>query len=376
MRTMSFRRLFIVLLVWLRSVTSCSSTAAAIQQPITPRGSGAVGGHAITGGVAAGRRQAAGTAAAKVEAGPAPLVEEAWAVRYDGMVSSWDTAADLALDSAGNVYVTGTSAGVSTGDDIVTLKYDSLGNLIWERRYNGSGDGNDWAAVLTVDSAGNVHVAGSAWSSGTASDIITLKYDPDGNLLWDRYYNGPGDSNDSATALDVDVAGNVLVAGESGGDGTFNDFVTLKYDPDGNQLWARRYNGPGNGRDGATALVVDGAGNVYVTGLSAGTDAVRQLDYATLKYGSDGDLAWVKRLAGPPSENDTPHAIVLDDWGNFYVTGELGGYFDAPGDFGTVKYDSGGNQRTGKWPGYRFRIGHGWQRQRLRDRLLRGRRCQ
>ena len=80
----------------------------------------------------------------------------------------------------------------------------------------------------------------------------------------------------------MDGSGNVYVTGRSYGSGTDYDYATLKYDPDGNQLWIQRYNGPGNALDEATAIAVDGAGNVYVTGFGSGSGT--DYDYATLKY--------------------------------------------------------------------------------------------
>ena len=101
-------------------------------------------------------------------------------------------------------------------------------------------------------------------------DYATLKYDPSGNLLWEKRYKGPGNGADGATAMAVDAAGNVYVTGESGGVGSGLDYATLKYDASGNLLWEKRYNGPGNASDRATAIAVDAAGNVYVTGYSDG----------------------------------------------------------------------------------------------------------
>ena len=81
----------------------------------------------------------------------------------------------------------------------------------------------------------------------------------------------------------------------------------------------RTYNGPGNDWDCAYAIAVDGSNNVYVTGVSqvSGTD----YDYATIKYYSNGDTAWVRRYNGPGNSDDSPSAIGTDDSGNVYVTG-------------------------------------------------------
>jgi hypothetical protein len=101
---------------------------------------------------------------------------------------------------------------------------------------------------------------------------------------WVARYDGPAkgddldspDKDDLATALSVDAAGNVYVTGLSSGSGTSVDYATLKYDTAGNLQWVARYDGYAN------ALSVDAAGNVYVTGESYGSGS--GYDYATIKY--------------------------------------------------------------------------------------------
>jgi hypothetical protein len=141
----------------------------------------------------------------------------------------------------------------------------------------------DGALAIAVDGSGNVYVTGFATVDhpGYNRDFVTIKYDTNGVQKWVRRYNGPENWHDGAHAIAVDRAGNVYVTGSSAGVGTGLDYATIKYDTNGNRKWVKRYNGPGNKADYANAVAVDGAGNVYVTGSSWNGSS---LDYGTIKY--------------------------------------------------------------------------------------------
>ncbi len=263
-------------------------------------------------------------------------VTEAWVARYNGPASS-DYGEALAVDAAGNVYVTGYSyGGEGTGHDYATIKYESNGNQLWVARYNGPANSSDQANALAVDAAGNVYVTGFSVAGGTESDYAKFKYDSNGNRLWLARYNGPGNYHDEAKGLAVDATGNVYVTGYSSGAGTGADYATVKYDSSGNELWVARYDGPENGGDWANALAVDAAGNVYVTGESAGAEILD--DYATIKYDTNGNQLWVARYNGPANSDDEAKALAVDAAGDVYVTGRSGV------NFATVKYDTNGSQ--------------------------------
>jgi len=110
----------------------------------------------------------------------------------------------------------------------------------WVRRYNGPGNRNDWASALALDGSGNVYVTGGSYGNGPHFDYATVKYDSSGNQRWVQRYNGPGDSTDYVYAIVVDGSGNVYVTGGSFGSGTSWDYATVKYDSSGNQLWVQR----------------------------------------------------------------------------------------------------------------------------------------
>jgi uncharacterized delta-60 repeat protein len=266
-----------------------------------------------------------------------PDGNQLWVARYNGPGNSSDTARALAIDNSGNVYVTGYSDGNGTGHDYATIKYSPDGNQLWVARYIGPGNGNDSAYALVVDNSGNVYVTGTSVGSGTYYDYATIKYSPDGNQLWTARYNGLGNDYDEARTLAVDNSGNVYVTGRSVSGDTLVDYATIKYSPDGNELWVARYNEPGNGDDLAEDLALDNSGNVYVTGYSDGNGPSVSDDYATIKYSSDGNELWVARYNGPGNSGDYTFALAVNNSGNVYVTGFSFGSGTGP-DYATIKY--------------------------------------
>jgi hypothetical protein len=206
----------------------------------------------------------------------------------------------LALDSNGNIAVTGCPSG-----SCYIAKYAaSDGVLLWKFQPNHS------TAAMAADNDGNVIVAGNL-----DRDLYTAKYAAlDGSLLWGKRYAGPHDNR--AAAVTVDANGSVVVTGHSAG-----DYYTAKYAAsDGALLWERRYAGP-IGRDEPRAVAVDSIGNVVVTGLSESySGAVINLDGYTAKYAAlDGALLWEKRYEG--YSDDVFNGVVVDESDNVVVAG-------------------------------------------------------
>jgi uncharacterized delta-60 repeat protein len=207
-----------------------------------------------------------------------------WVARYNGPISEPDRATAIAVDASGNSYVTGYSQGVDL--DFATVKYNANGAQQWVARYDGPAHSGDIAYAIALDNAGNVYVTGSDQSIIYNTDYCTIKYNSTGVMQWRAHYAGAAKDNDEAYALAVDGSGNVYVAGYINGVSPSWDMATVKYNSAGVQQWVKTYNGPGNGNDNGAAIGVDANGNVFVSGTSMGKTS--DLDFVTVKYTSSG----------------------------------------------------------------------------------------
>src|SRR5437867_4686294 len=214
-----------------------------------------------------------------------------WAAQAGGSFD--DFSRGIAVDAAGNSYVTGAFHDVATfgdtilvssgGYDIFVAKYDNAGNVLWANAAGGSGF-DDYGLSIAVDPAGNCYVTGAfsgQASFGTnalinvgGSDIFLAKYDSDGNLLWVQQAGGV--SLNSGRAVAVDAQGNSYITGVFQGTGPFGntnltahsladyDFFVAKYDTTGNLVWVQQ--GGGSLDDVGYGIALDAAGNSTVTG--------------------------------------------------------------------------------------------------------------
>ncbi|WP_207513702.1 SBBP repeat-containing protein [Longitalea luteola] len=256
-----------------------------------------------------------------------------WLAHYDD--NGGGIANAMVIDKAGNVYVVGGSATSLDPDDVdlTTIKYNKNGKQLWVRRYDGPVTSLfNRARAVAVDRKGNVYVTGNSVNSNEddASDYLTIKYNSKGHEKWVARYNGPGNSEDLPYSIAVDKRQNVYITGSSpaGRYGVNYDFATIRYDKFGKEVWVKRYNGPANGDDQASYLVLDEEANVYVAGLSQGI-GTGESDGIIVKYNAAGSEQWIERYNGPTNQRDIfgnfgfliPNPLVIDKSGNLYVTG-------------------------------------------------------
>jgi uncharacterized delta-60 repeat protein len=264
----------------------------------------------------------------------------------------------IKMDLSGNIYVAGVAKGRNDIDwlmgDYVLIKYNSAGVQQWVKTYNGIGNNSDWILAMAIDSSGNVYVTGWSDRCGTydaCKDIVTIKYNPNGDSLWGvRYnggYNGGNSSYDVGNGILVDNSGNVYVTGSTMITTSVGiEYVTIKYNTNGIQQWIKVYNGTDNKHDYAKSIALDNSGNVIITGYTGGNGNHR---FCTVKYNSSGDTSWVRYFDGTVSNGvDEAIKVVTDINNNIYITGESQTGFFSGGrtsDFITIKYNSSGVQQ-------------------------------
>jgi outer membrane protein assembly factor BamB len=262
-----------------------------------------------------------------------------WVARYTGTKAGGiDNALAVKVSPDGRtVFVAGTSEG-----DFATVAYDaSTGALRWAERY---GHGNGSVAGLSVTPDGRTVFVTGQYRSGTYDGFGTVAYNAvTGAQLWASGYNPPdhGTGIPAAVAVSSD-GGTVIVTGRFVGETNAGfQYSTVAYDAaTGAQRWARNYDAHADAFDWSTAVAVSPGGNaVYVTGFSTGTTTKQ--DYATVAYQiTTGQELWARRYNGPASKDDDANAIAVSpDGSTVYVTG-FSDSTSVRSDYATVAYNA------------------------------------
>ena len=265
----------------------------------------------------------------------AQQVEETWVAKYDGVptlgISSIDYVKGLEVRD-GHVYLTGYEDPFATNSKYATVKYDYSGQEQWVQRV--SGGQAQIAEALAVDAAGNVYVTGWQKQFGAGIDALTLKYDSDGAVLWQRLFSDAG-GNVQPNDMALDASGNLYVAGATWVPAQQDfDLLLIKYDPAGNLLWSRTLDNGDGQLDSAYQIAIDPDGNAILAGYTEPNPYL-------VKYSPTGDLLWEDEHVGF-STNDEWRRVETDAAGNIYVLGEISPPGE-PNHLWTAKYDPAGN---------------------------------
>jgi hypothetical protein len=255
-----------------------------------------------------------------------------WNKHYNALTNGFDKGTKVRIDTTAKVYVIGEIDNANGLKDYGTIKYDSSGNFIWAKIYNGGNNGNDIVAGIAISRDNlNLYVTGYSDTVG-GYDYVTINYDSLGQIIWKDKHNGTGNGNDYATQVEVDYNGNIVVAGTTyEGVSTGQDYTTIKYFPNGTRDWTNVLNSPFNDRDSVTAMHINAINCVYVTGASNGTTGI---DFLTILYNTAGWTHWDKRFNYSGTSDDVPYAI--DSKGS--SSGLTGSTFSSTFDYVTFIY--------------------------------------
>jgi hypothetical protein len=279
------------------------------------------------------------------------------------------------------------SLDVSTGRDLMLIKYDANGTPLWARStMNGSGSGSgEYFEDVYTDSSGNIYASGY-FNSGNLEfgnnvlktnsgsvDAIAIKYNSSGTAQLALDINGT--KEDYALKIKADSSGNIYVAGNTksqpinfGNGVTYyssndknRDVFVAKFNSSGVAQWAK--GGGSQYDDYVKGLVVDSGGNVYINGYSGSADAnfdgtilpnQGSLDIFLVKYDSSGNLQWVKSsLYSSGTSTDYADGLAIDSTDNLYFLGhtysslkfasDINISNTSSGDMFLVKYNSSGD---------------------------------
>jgi len=222
----------------------------------------------------------------------------------------------------------------------VLLKYGPNGNVLWDSL-------NDFVNVpdpnsrdsLGLDSSGNIYMEGSApYNPGQTGNLAyAAKYDPDGTLLWETEA-APACTNSQGfgygSTIGVDTLGDAFLTSQN----CSGKATVTKFDPSGNLLWQKSYAGTSNSKPIASYL--NGEGDLYVLAQaqSTETNSTSNPDFLTLKYGSAGNLQWATRFNGIDNTSASVPVAMAASGGDLFVTGSIGPTTDNPTDWATIDY--------------------------------------
>ncbi len=275
-------------------------------------------------------------------------IDTAWIRTWDSQ--QWDQAEAITTDESNNIYVAGWSYEWNTNEDFIFAKYDPNGNLVWSRIRNYTS--GDQATKILYDHQGHIYVAGfvNGSYSTTGGALCLMKYSTDGDSIWEFV-----DFNTSVaqvSAMEMDHDGNIILAGFDGGTLGSAVFVTIKVDPQGNELWYQTFNNNGpNESNRIYGMCIDAANNIYVTGV-CDEWTYFATDIFTIKYAPNGDTLWVRQFDSPANNYDAGWKVLIDQDNNLIVGGQVGTTSPAQTDYVILKYDTAGTLLYSKYFNY------------------------
>lgn len=255
----------------------------------------------------------------------------------------------VAVDNSGNIFVTGYTDGDLDGNtnagssDIFLTKLKSDGSFEWTQQWGTIKF--DTGNSLLVDSSGNIFITGHTSGTfdgntdSTGIGVFLTKLSDNGSVIWTKQW-GTGE-NDYGESVSIDSFGNIFVAGHTNSDVDGYNIVSrmflTKLNSDGSEVWIKVWGS--NGDDEVSCLTIDSSGNIFVAGYAEGafdgnTNA-GGYDIFLTKLNNDGTVLWTDQWG--TSEDDYGKSVAVDSFDNVFVAGYTHG--DLDGNISAGGYD-------------------------------------
>lgn len=272
---------------------------------------------------------------------------ELWRQSITDTSAAFDAATAVVMDAGGNVFAVGVLASTSTGNNFAVVKFDGgSGAELWRQGIHGTASGIAEARAVAVDAAGDVVAAGALTNAGTLTDFTVAKFDgASGAEHWRKAINGLADSHEEARTVAVDAAGDVIAAGAVTND-LGRDFAVVKFvGGSGAELWRRDdFDAGSSGSDSATAVALDMAGDVVAAGFLERTEPA---GFTVLKLdGASGADRWRQIITGSGFFTNFANAVAVNAVGDVVAAGGIG-TAGSEHDFTVVKFD--GESGSQQW---------------------------
>ncbi|MFW9879412.1 MAG: SBBP repeat-containing protein [Candidatus Thorarchaeota archaeon] len=249
-----------------------------------------------------------------------------------------DYCTDIIVDDSGNIYIAGITDPFDNGsNDMFLIKYNSSGSLLFNKTWGTIH--YDVCYAMDSDSSGNIYLAGMTEVGGVNNEMCLVKYDSNGNYVWNKTWGDTG--YESCLDIVIDDSDEIYLAGETNSFGAGgNDMCLVKFDDMGNYIWNKTWGASSSDRCFAFGI------NIYDEICMAGNtrsygDMVHG-DIALVKYRWSGDYDWHEIWAG--NDTDTCESLITDALGNFILGGSTYSYGSGESDALVIKYGRSGDQ--------------------------------
>ena len=259
-----------------------------------------------------------------------------WEQNYGDTIAGNQNGNRILRDNQGNIIVASTTNLPQL--DNVLLKYDSLGNLLWNQVYPGTTGFSNFFTDLVIDKFDNIYITGQIYVSSTWQGVL-IKYNSQGNLLWDTTYLYPPASSTGFSDIVIGKSGDLYVTGFE--NEQISDVLIMRYDTSGNQLWTEVFSSPDR-KQMPLQIAADSSENIFVCGEDW-IWPILDKNVFILKFDSSGSLIWNTTFADSASQEESFGDFLIDGESNLYLSGST--FIDSirKQDGFVAKYDSSGN---------------------------------